>query len=570
MSAPLANTISLKQGAKQRRSLFPNEKPLADLQKIDFKNIPILYIQTKTTVVQPITILYNHDANESLPQIKDWISVLAEIFKANIIVWEYPGYTKGSTYSDQKTASHIEYVWRFITKKLGQSPNRVILYGKGAGCGPTLYLAYKIQKQLKTGSDIVQERLAGIILINPQIQNSSLCFSCVTLQQVKKITTPIIFISSTACNNQVDLVKLSSSFQFTRGVHFLKSDTLDFEDERLDEMCYRLNKFIITLFPEYKDLFTGAELEKHKPVELFTDPIETVRHFLKKDNLDDLTEHLVTCGYMCYDDLMYIEKYDIDGLGLSPEIGDRLFALIEKERSAKSRKTPPVCFMVPHTPSPENGANGRPFSAELPQNEASNGFVGLDMISSEIDAFQPCCSVTSIPERERTKSECIKPTKIEKGFEIVHTKIDISDVTDLKPIHQEKNPSSLKIETFGTTEDLKPDNTENADNDHQVCISPIEVKSPQQNSKKAMRHAIRFMTNPKDVSVSTLELKIQVPDEQTLKEQCAPPPKELKRSFSQNVQTNLKPKTIAPLTFSVLSVKKNRSASVSAKAVEPQ
>ncbi|KAL7722794.1 SAM domain-containing protein [Entamoeba marina] len=335
---PIKQPVTLKQGAKRRKSIIHvvGDEVVPQVQTLESKDIPILYITTKTTIEQPITILYNHDANETLGSIRTWLSVLAEIFKANIMAWEYPGYSKGSRYSDEKTAQHMKYVWNFLTKKLGQRSNRVILYGKGAGCGPILYLAHKLQKKSTKDKEHPFDRAAGIILVNATVETNSLCFSCVSLAQVKKITSPVILVSSTACTNRQALLTLANSFQFTRGIHFLKSATLDFEDECLEEMCIRLNKFIITLFPEYKDVFSGEELLKRKPVEMYLDPIDTIRNFLQRYELGHLTENMVSFGYLSIDDLLTMDQIDIDGFGFDEDVGKKLLDAINKEKESLS------------------------------------------------------------------------------------------------------------------------------------------------------------------------------------------------------------------------------------------
>ncbi|KAL7716181.1 SAM domain-containing protein [Entamoeba marina] len=295
------------------------DEVVPQVQTLESKDIPILYITAKTTIEQPITILYNHDANETLGSIRTWLSILAEIFKANIM---------------KKTAQHMKYVWNFLTKKLGQRPNRIILYGKGAGCGPVLYLAHKLQKKSTKDKEHPFDRAAGIILVNAIVETNSLCFSCVSLAQVKKITSPVILVSSTACTNRQALLTLANSFQFTRGIHFLKSATLDFEDECLEEMCIRLNKFIITLFPEYKDVFSGEELLKRKPVEMYLDPIDAIRNFLQRHKLGHLTENMVSFGYLSIDDLLTMDQIDIDGFGFDEDVGKKLLDAINKEKES--------------------------------------------------------------------------------------------------------------------------------------------------------------------------------------------------------------------------------------------
>ncbi|BFU25172.1 hypothetical protein EHI8A_064130 [Entamoeba histolytica HM-1:IMSS-B] len=528
------NCISLKEGAKQKRSsvLLTKETKMPELQKINQKNIPILYVQTKTTILQPITILYNHDSNETLASIKDWLSVLAEIFKANIVAWEYPGYTKGSHYSDEKTANHIEYVWKFITKQLHQSPSRIVLYGKGAGCGPTLYLAHKIQKSIKPENERGIVRLAGIILINAQVEKNSLCFSCVTLQQVKKITAPIIFISSTACNNREELLKLTSSFQFTRGIHFLKSDSLDFEDEKLDEMCYRLNKFIITLFPEYKDVFNGNELQKRKPAELFVDPIETVRKFLKRIGLEQLTEQFIGFGYLSVENILSMDQIDIDSFGFSPEISKKLAEEIKKERlnqtSNHSECSIPLTSKSAEIPDLKKSNESKTYLEEdVDKNDLPE--IPIEVVQIETDLFENNLSFDKEEKSKEKEPKCNKSERMklkEKYRQSLPEVPDyISNIISLsqssepfQQIHQKKLEQVPKVPSIEINSSIK------------------ELSSRRFSSRKAVRLDQKTIKKLNEISTLQIQLSInqgseQLPDDisSSFDKQA-----EIRRSFSSS------------------------------------
>ncbi|ELP92762.1 hypothetical protein EIN_371740 [Entamoeba invadens IP1] len=480
MSIP-TQPITLKQGAKIRKLSFSTgvQPIITGLTKIDTKNIPILHIKPKSTVTEPYTILYNHDANECLSDIKSWLSCLAEIFKANVVAWEYPGYTVGSSYSDTKTASNIETVWRFVTKTLKQSPSRVILYGKGAGVGPTLCLAYKIQKHSK-GLD----KLAGIVLINPQVEKGSLCFSCVTIPQVKKITAPVMFISSTCAENKDDLVNLSACFQFKRGIHFLKSETTDLEDEKLDDLCYRLNKFIVTLFPEYKDVFSGAELEKRKPAEIYTDPIEAIRAFMKKEGIEEVTDKLVQFGYLNINDIVYIEQFDIESFGFSKDISDKLWDVVQRKKKEKaSQGTTPITEKRKSLQTAEVQPDIKSLNSED---------TIVDMFEISVESCDASVDLSKSDEclTQKVKVKNRVQTRKEKyRLSLPNDEELTKSLLQLKKEENEDEESKMKISeslrdscTLETSEEKR----RSAGMDHPIKSNLIEIKSSKQHRKTVL------------------------------------------------------------------------------------
>lgn len=63
------------------------------------------------------------------------------------IAVEYPGY--GKYQNEQPSAESIlndaEYVFNYLTKRLGYNENRIIVFGRRIGTGPATFLANKYQ-----------------------------------------------------------------------------------------------------------------------------------------------------------------------------------------------------------------------------------------------------------------------------------------------------------------------------------------------------------------------------------------------------------------------------------------
>lgn len=65
--------------------------------------------------------------------------------QVNAVVYEYTGFgeSNGRIPQEQSLYDDIETVFLYLTENLNISPNRIILYGRSIGSGPTSYLAEK-------------------------------------------------------------------------------------------------------------------------------------------------------------------------------------------------------------------------------------------------------------------------------------------------------------------------------------------------------------------------------------------------------------------------------------------
>lgn len=72
------------------------------------------------------------------------------------MVYEYTGFgeSNGKIPSEQSLYDDIETVYLYLTENLNVDPNRIILYGRSIGSGPSSYLAEKYE-------------VAGVILHSP-------------------------------------------------------------------------------------------------------------------------------------------------------------------------------------------------------------------------------------------------------------------------------------------------------------------------------------------------------------------------------------------------------------------
>mmetsp|Transcript_22007 Transcript_22007/g.22743 ORF Transcript_22007/g.22743 Transcript_22007/m.22743 type:complete len:199 (+) Transcript_22007:3-599(+) len=92
--------------------------------------------------------------------IYDWFLELSEKIKVNIIAYDYEGYGKAiGTPNEQSCYENIEAVYSYLTETHHISPDKIILYGRSLGSGPSTYLANKLSQQ--------GVHLGGLILQSP-------------------------------------------------------------------------------------------------------------------------------------------------------------------------------------------------------------------------------------------------------------------------------------------------------------------------------------------------------------------------------------------------------------------
>ena len=87
------------------------------------------------------TLLYSHGNAEDIGQIRP----LLEYFQSvgfNVFAYDYRGYgTSEGRASERNTYEEIEVAYTYLTEKIGIAPDRILLFGRSVGGGPTMDLA---------------------------------------------------------------------------------------------------------------------------------------------------------------------------------------------------------------------------------------------------------------------------------------------------------------------------------------------------------------------------------------------------------------------------------------------
>lgn len=102
-------------------------------------------------------ILVSHGNSEDINSISEWGKSLCNYLNVNVVMYEYTGYganTDNSRCSEENCYKDIDAVYNHMVNVLKASPDRIIVFGRGLGTGPSVYLASK-------------QKVAGLILVSP-------------------------------------------------------------------------------------------------------------------------------------------------------------------------------------------------------------------------------------------------------------------------------------------------------------------------------------------------------------------------------------------------------------------
>jgi fermentation-respiration switch protein FrsA (DUF1100 family) len=114
-------------------------------------------IQVKSVINNEkyLYMLISHGNAEDVYSVYEWVTkILCNYLNINAIMYEYTGYgpnPSNFSCSEQYCYNDIETVYNYMTNVLKISPERIVLFGRSLGTGPSVYLASK-------------QRVAGLIL----------------------------------------------------------------------------------------------------------------------------------------------------------------------------------------------------------------------------------------------------------------------------------------------------------------------------------------------------------------------------------------------------------------------
>jgi pimeloyl-ACP methyl ester carboxylesterase len=177
--------------------------------------IPIVYIKHNLNAK---TLLFSHGNAEDLGMSLFYLKEFSENLGVNLVAYDYDGYgpmqfedtgimtsnvRKQNFPSEKKTYANIRAVYEYMVSTLGIDAEKIILYGRSLGTGPTVNLAAELSEQdnVKFGGVILEAPLLSAInvLFNySQLNNWVLGDIFVNRNKIVKITKPVFIIHGKA------------------------------------------------------------------------------------------------------------------------------------------------------------------------------------------------------------------------------------------------------------------------------------------------------------------------------------------------------------------------------------
>lgn len=116
-----------------------------------------------------LTVLYSHGNAEDLGLHLEYIDALSRYAAVDIFSYEYVGYSlsridHGGEPSEEACLRSIDAAWRYLTDEKGIPPNRIVIFGRSIGSGPSVDLA---SRERVEGSRFSPLDAAGVLLQSP-------------------------------------------------------------------------------------------------------------------------------------------------------------------------------------------------------------------------------------------------------------------------------------------------------------------------------------------------------------------------------------------------------------------
>ena len=129
-------------------SSYQDDDQILKLQGSDGESISAYFLKNDSS---DRLLIYSHGNGEDIGQIRPLLEHFQQL-GASILAYDYPNYgTSTGRASESGTYAAIEATFKYATESLGYTPERITLYGRSLGSGPSTWLAE-------------QEGVAGLIL----------------------------------------------------------------------------------------------------------------------------------------------------------------------------------------------------------------------------------------------------------------------------------------------------------------------------------------------------------------------------------------------------------------------
>jgi len=165
--------------------------------------IPVLYVPGRKQPPDNV-IIFSHGNAEDLGCVEGWLTELSLILDADIVGYDYPGYglSKGKddsliSPSEKGVYEAADAVYDYITTKRDPPipPNKIILFGRSLGTGPTVDLASR-QPQIK--GVILQSPLLSAVRVVMRTLFTLPIDVFANVDKIHKVKAPVLIIHGEA------------------------------------------------------------------------------------------------------------------------------------------------------------------------------------------------------------------------------------------------------------------------------------------------------------------------------------------------------------------------------------
>eukprot|EP00931_Biecheleriopsis_adriatica_P036127 TRINITY_DN20822_c0_g1_i1.p1 TRINITY_DN20822_c0_g1~~TRINITY_DN20822_c0_g1_i1.p1 ORF type:complete len:282 (+),score=64.33 TRINITY_DN20822_c0_g1_i1:133-978(+) len=197
-------------------------RDLVWLKTIEQERIPACHVRAKSSSSflsgPTMTILYSHGNAEDLMLHLDYIDALAHFTGSDVFSYEYLGYSmtrfprwcdggEPATASEEGCIRSIDAAWRYLVDEQKIPPNKIVIFGRSIGSGPSVDLASRetVEESSKSPRDV-----AGVLLQSPLESGARAVLGPVTAwvgygldifknyEKIENISAPVFIMHGTA------------------------------------------------------------------------------------------------------------------------------------------------------------------------------------------------------------------------------------------------------------------------------------------------------------------------------------------------------------------------------------
>ena len=119
-------------------SSYLDDDSILKLKASDDESISAYFLKAENS---DRLLIYSHGNGEDIGQVRPFLQNFQQL-GTSILTYDYPGYgTSKGQRSELGTYAAIASVYKYATETLGYSPEKITLYGRSLGSGPSTWLA---------------------------------------------------------------------------------------------------------------------------------------------------------------------------------------------------------------------------------------------------------------------------------------------------------------------------------------------------------------------------------------------------------------------------------------------